>query len=74
MPVREDEILQGEEKAHSGQTVTVQADAEDGLTDSYHPTKWQSNITILSCVSRETLGERHEQHCADGLHSVHRKL
>jgi hypothetical protein len=74
MPVHKDEILQGEEKAQVGQTVTVRADAEDGLTDPYHPTKWQSNITILSCVSREKLDEWHERYCADALHSVHRKL
>jgi hypothetical protein len=33
------------------ETVIVGRDVEEVTTQSYHPSKWQSNITIISCVS-----------------------
>lgn len=50
-PAYDEELARREGKFQVGQTVTVRNKPEDELTDSYHPTKWQSNITILSCVS-----------------------
>jgi hypothetical protein len=47
----DEELSQREEKFQVGQTVTVRNKPEDDLAESYHPKKWQSNITILSCVS-----------------------
>lgn len=52
MPVYDEELAQRGEKAQVGQTVTVRTKPEDGFVDLYRPTKFQSNITILSCVSR----------------------
>ncbi|OQD68774.1 hypothetical protein PENDEC_c031G00654 [Penicillium decumbens] len=48
-PVHEDEFAQPEDKSQGEQTITVRADVQDIPVDSYHPKRWQSNITILSC-------------------------
>jgi len=60
-PVHEDEFAQPEDKSQGEQTITVRADVQDIPVDSYHPKKWQSNITILSCVSEQVVIERHER-------------
>jgi hypothetical protein len=35
------------------ETVIVGRDVEEVTTHSYRPSKWQSNITIISCVSSQ---------------------
>ncbi|KAJ5131620.1 hypothetical protein N7448_005778 [Penicillium atrosanguineum] len=49
MPIYDEEFAQQEKKVQAAQTVTVRDETEDEPVESYQPTKFQSNITILSC-------------------------
>jgi hypothetical protein len=41
----------GNADAKKAETVVVGKDAEEATVNSYRPSRWQSNITIISCVS-----------------------
>ncbi|KAJ6130940.1 hypothetical protein N7523_001400 [Penicillium sp. IBT 18751x] len=49
MPKYDEELAQRGEKSQVGQTVTVPTNSEGVIAEFYRPTKFQSNITILSC-------------------------
>jgi len=40
------------------ETVIVSKATDNGPGDEYSPARWQSNVTIVSCVSKTSLRER----------------